>query len=112
LSEPSLPPFIKWSNYKSTDENNPDILELKVVETETFDTEYSVCVKVLLKKDQHWSEAILTLKSHNSANGSFLKLWIDGVKRGTIRKGTVIKIATWLGTSKNGHPIRRFRRLA
>jgi hypothetical protein len=107
-----LPPFIKWGNFKSTDENNPDILELKVIETEPFDTEYSTCVKVLLKKDQQWLEAILTLKSHNSVNGSLLKLWIEGVKRGSIHKDVVIKIATWLGTSKNGHPIRRFRRLA
>lgn len=102
-----LPPFIKWSDYKSTDEKNPDVLELKVVETETFDTQYSTNVKVQLKIGVQWVPRYLSLKSHDSANGSLLRDWMNGVQKGKIKKGKVVRIKTWLGISKNGRQIRR-----
>lgn len=101
------PPYIKWN--KSTDESNPDKREIKVVGTETFETEYSICVKVQEKRSGRWADAILPLKSHGSPNASLLNWWIDGVKNGTIRKGKVFTIMSWVGTSKNDHPIRRYK---
>lgn len=102
-----LAPFSKWNG--TTDENNPDIKEIKVVETETFSTEYSTCVKVQEKKDGKWTDAVLSLKSHNSVNAKLLNWWTRGLERGTIRKGIVFKISSWLRPSKNGHTIRDYR---
>ena len=39
------PPFLKLGNYKSKDENNPDIIKVKPLELETFETEYGVNVR-------------------------------------------------------------------
>jgi len=108
-ADTDLPPFLRWGNYKSGDENNPDILELKVLETETFETEYSVNVGILIKDGSEWIEVILPLKSHTSNNASLLKQWTINVKNGKLKAGKQFKLKTWLGTSKRTQrPIRRF----
>src|SRR5437867_12527894 len=106
MSQDSLSPFIKWSPFKSTDEKNPDIHELKAVEAETFPTEYSDNVKVQIRDGTDFGDAVLPLKSHNSANASLLNQWRKAVKEGKIKEGTDFKILTWLGISKgNKRPI-------
>ena len=47
----SLAEFIKWGQYKSKDQNDPNVLELKVSELEPFETAYSINVEVLQKVD-------------------------------------------------------------
>jgi hypothetical protein len=102
--------FIKWSVFKFTDSDNPGILEFKVIGTETFDTEYSTCVKVLCKKEgEKFVEVILPLKAHNSTNGSLLRQWQSAVESGQLKAGKQGKILTWLDKSRNGNPIRRFK---
>lgn len=109
MSQDALPPFIKWGSYKSTDEKNPDILELKVVETDTFETEYSTNVRVQLKKGTNLKDVILPLKSHNSTNVSLLNKWNSLAESGKIKQGTKLTLKTWLGTSRySKRPIRRF----
>lgn len=103
----SPPPFTKWNG--SIDENNPDIKEIKVVETETVSTEYSTCIRVQEKKEGKWTDAMLSLKSHNSANAKLLNWFVEGLKRGTVRKGKVFKISSWLRPSKNGRTIRDYK---
>lgn len=103
------PPFIKWGDCHSKDENSPDVLEIQVLDTETFDTDYSINANIKQKENNQWTEKVLPLKSHDSANASLLKQWFDGIKTKKIRKNSTGKILTWLGTSKNGNPIRRFR---
>jgi hypothetical protein len=100
--------YIKWGSSKSHDKENPDVLELKVAETETFETEYSTNVKVQQKENNGWKEAILPLKSNTSDNASLLQLWQKRVKDGLIKKGKKFVLKTWLGLSKNNRPIRRF----
>lgn len=107
MSENILFPFIKCGSYKSTDKDKPDILEIKVVDTQTFETEYSINVPVQLRDDKKWNDMILPLKSHNSTNASLLRQWSIATKEGRLKKGKIIKIETWMGTSKNGNPIRR-----
>jgi hypothetical protein len=102
-------PFIKWGNYKSTDKNNPDILKLRALETETFETEYGTNAEVQLHDGTKLSDAVLVLKSHASTNASLLNAWTRAVKDGKIKAGTIFVLKTWLGTSKNKHPIRRFK---
>lgn len=102
------PPFIKWGNYKSNDPNKPDILECKVIDAETFDTEYSTNVKISIKENEEWKEKILPLASHDSDNKALLNLWTKSVKEKNINKGKTFHIKTWLGISKNKRAIRRY----
>jgi hypothetical protein len=104
----SLPPFVKWGDYKSRDADKPDILDIKVLDPTLFATEYSTNIRVEVKSDQTWTEAILPIKSHSSNNASLLTKWTDIVKKGKIKKGFVCTIKTHLGISKNDNPIRRF----
>lgn len=101
-------PFLKWGTYKSTDQNKPDILEMQVVDEETFQTEYTINVKVLLKEGKKWNEVILPLRSLESKNESLLKEWKKKAQKDLIKAGKKFKLKTWLGVSKNGRPIRRY----
>lgn len=103
------PPFLKWGNYKSNDENNLDVLELKVIETEPFETEYSVNVNAMLKDGSEWTDIILPLNSHNSNNRSLLAQWRRYTENGLLKLGKKLRLKTWLGVSKRtGRVIRRF----
>lgn len=102
-------PFLKWGDYTSRDENTPDVIDIKVCSLETFKTEYSENVQVLLKTPNGLEYRILPLKSHTSNNASLLKLWKQGVREKKIKKDSRIQIRTWMGESKNGFPIRRFQ---
>ncbi len=42
------PPFLKWGDYKSKDDKNPDILHIEVLDTVTFETEYNICVRAMV----------------------------------------------------------------
>jgi len=105
----TLTPFLKWGSFKSHDQNKPDILETQVVDVETFETEYTTNVKVLLKEDKKWNEVILPLKSHESKNEALLKQWKKNAQKNLIKSGKKFKLKTWLGKStKSDHEIRRF----
>ena len=101
-------PYIKWGDYTSKDETNPDILDIKVSDLDTFETEYSVNVQILLKVEDKLECRNLPLKSHTSKNASLLNMWKKEVREKRIKKDARIKLETWLGESKNGFPIRRF----
>jgi len=100
--------YLKWGSFKSQDSEKPDVLEFKVLDTETFDTEYSTNIKALHKTNNGWNEVILPLKSHSSYNKSLLTLWEKAVKKREAKSGKKFSIRTWLGVSKNDRPIRRF----
>jgi len=100
--------YIKWGDYKSNDSDNPDYLEFKVSDLETFETEYSVNVQILLKIDDKLEYRNLPLKSHTSKNASLLKQWNEGVRTKKIKEGNRIRMQTWIGKSRNGFSIRRF----
>jgi len=102
-------PFIRWGDYHSKDENNPDVLEIQVLDTETFDTDYSINANVKHKENDQWNDKVLPLKSHDSNNAALLKQWLDRIRAKKIRKGSTIKILTWIGISKNNHVIRKWR---
>jgi len=101
-------PFVKWGDYKSSDSNNPDTLKIKVCDLDTFETEYSENIQVLLETTNGLESRILPLKSHTSLNASLLKMWNKSIQEKKIKKDSTIKLNTWLGESKNGYPIRRF----
>jgi hypothetical protein len=97
--------FITLGSFKSRDQKNPDVIEAIATEKETFETEYSACINV---QDKDGNARILPLKSHNSRNVSLSQKWTSCTKSGKIKKGKKVTIRTWLDTSKNGNPIRRF----
>ena len=107
MSKPELTPFIKWGSFKSTDQNNPDVLELQVSEVATFETAYSVNVQVLQKDNGKWIEKILPLKSFESKNSILLQEWQKNKSK--IKVGKKFLLKTWLGKStKSDFPMRRF----
>jgi len=108
MSETLFPPFLKWGQCKSKDEKNPDVLNFEALETDTFETEYSINVKALMQSDGEWNETIIPLQSFESKNKQLYTLWLDAVKSNKITAGKKFSIKTWLGISKNKFPIRRF----
>ena len=104
MSESLFPPFLKWGNYNSKDENNPDILKVEPLELETSETEYSI--NVIVKVDGE--EKTIPLHNFESKNRRLFQLWIKAKKEGRIKTGKKFKIKTWLGISKNNFPIRRY----
>ncbi len=109
MTQTEWPPFLKWGQYKSTDENSPDILTMRVKDTEPFPTKYSTNVNAKLQYGQEWTDVIIPLKSHESNNASLLTQWQMYVKKGLLKEGKELVIKTWLGTSmRTGKPIRRF----
>ncbi|AJW71056.1 hypothetical protein [Nitrosopumilus adriaticus] len=101
-------PYIKYGSFRSNEKTKPDIVEFKVKELDTFDTDFSTNVVVLQKSDKEWNEVILPLKSHDSVNESLLRLWRRGITDKLITPGKEFVLKTWLGLSKNQRPIRRF----
>ena len=76
MSETTYPPFFKVSEHcKSTDPGNPDILTVKFLETETFETEYGICINANINgTDYAW-----TVHNFNSKNRHSRPLyWIVG----------------------------------
>ncbi len=108
MSESLFPPFLKWGQYKSKDEKNPDVLNFEALETDTFETEYSINVKVLKESDGEWNETNIPLHSFESKNKQLYTLWHSAVTSNKITAGKKFSIKTWLGISKNKFPIRRF----
>lgn len=102
-------PFIKWGIYKSNNKNQPDALELQVVDPEIFETAYSVNIRVYEYVENQKIEKILPLKAHESLNNTLLKEWEKNAKKDLIKPNKIFKLFTWLDVSKNGRPIRRFR---
>lgn len=104
MSESSHVPFLKWGDYKSKDEKNPDVLEVEILESETFETEYSINLHA--KVDG--AEKIIPMQSLGSKNKQLLQKWNDAIRNNKVRIGKKFKLKTWLGISKNKNPIRRF----
>lgn len=102
------PPYIKFGVFRSNDKSNPDSVELRVKNIETFDSDLSTNVIVERKTLDSWEDAVLSLKSHDSENATLLHLWQKCIRDKTLKKGKKFILRTWLGLSKNKRPIRRF----
>ena len=107
MSESAYPRFLRWGEFTSRDEKNPDILEWKVTETDTFETEYGICVNAKINNEIR----AVSLHNFSSANKSLLNLWNDGIKKNKIQNNSKFQLLTWLGQSiKNkDREIRRFK---
>ncbi len=108
MSESLFPPLLKWGQYKSKDEKNPDVLNFEAQETDTFETEYTINVKALKESDGEWNETNIPLHSFESRNKQLYTLWHDAVQSDKVTAGKKFSIKTWLGISKNKFPIKRF----
>ena len=66
-------------------------------------------IYVELKDGQGWTQVFLPMKSHSSANAALFNKFKELEEKGKIMVGTMLKIRTWLGTTKKtGRPIRRY----
>ena len=104
-----FPDFLKWGKYTSRDGKNPDELIIRVIELDTFETQSSVNVNADVKYDGVFVRRTIPLKSHDSVNASLLNLWITNSRSKIFKENKKIRLLTWLGISKNDHPIRRWR---
>lgn len=93
-------PWIKWSDYTSTDANIADLLEIKVVVTATFEARYGKAVQVLVKKGIEWVPYNLPLKANSSNNGKLEYLWDVNTQNGRIKPGAEFILKTWKRKSK------------
>lgn len=98
------PNFFRMGTCKSEDGSNPDVIEVKVLDTAIFETDLSVCSKVEID----CMETILPLKSKTSNNPRALNLWNNGVVNGRIKTGTEFMVKTWLSKSRNDRTMRMF----
>ena len=94
MSNDSFPPFLKWGSYKSRDENNPDIIAAKIIDSEPFPTEYDM--NVLAEIDGKPMNIPLKAKSSNK---SLYKQCMNLLNQGKIKEGTILTIKTLLGKS-------------
>jgi hypothetical protein len=98
-SDTSLTPFLKWGDYKSSDEKNPDVIEMLIVESEPFETTYSTNIKAEIKSKENNGLFIIPLHNFESANkgllNEFSKMW----KSRKIKDGSKIIVKVWLGIS-------------
>lgn len=107
MSDTLYPPFLKWGEYKSKDEQNPDVLNWEVIADTTFETEYGICTNAKINGE----EKSVSLYSFNSPNKQLLLLWNDAVKEEKIKPGVKFKLLSWKGQSKTNkdREIRRFK---
>ncbi len=94
MSDTLLPQFLKWGNYKSKDSENPDIIQVEIIDPEPFETQFDL--NVLAKMDMVDTNIPLKAKSSNKIlYRQYNKLLHDG----KIKSGTVLEIKTWLRKS-------------
>jgi hypothetical protein len=103
-------PWLQWRQYESRDNAKPDLLHLKVLEIETFETKYSTAVKVLLKEGNKLEPCFVSLKSKASPNSKLLDLWDENVAKGRIQPGKEFVLETWKRESKktSGKTVRDY----
>src|SRR6476659_5166890 len=105
MSETEFPPFLKWGSYPSKDKEKPDILEVEILETETFETEFSTNIRA----NVGGVEMNIPLQNFESKNKQLLKKFLKAQKKGKSQVGTKFKIKTWKEPhpKKKGYEIRR-----
>lgn len=106
MSDSVFIPFFHWSECKSSDEKNPDVIRLHIVDGEPDDTMYSTNIDGIIEnKGLHK----IPLHNFDTANKALLvqytKLW----KTQKIKNGDDIIIAAYMGVSSKDKT-RKLRR--
>ena len=107
-NESSLTPFLHWGEYKSKDENNPDVLHLKVVDAEPFATTYTMNIDAEVDAKGIYK---IPLQNFESPNKALLNQWTKLWKEQKIKDGSSVTLYTWLGVSTRNadKSIRRWK---
>ena len=89
----TLPPFLKWGDYKGR-EGNPDIITVEIIDPEPFPTMYdwNVLAKV------NMIDMNIPLKA-KSTNKILYRAYNKLLRDNKIKVGTLLKIKTWLRKS-------------
>jgi len=95
-SESSLTPFYHWGENKSKDQNNPDVIYLKVVDAEPRETTYSINIDAEVD-----AKGLHKIPLHNfeNKNKALIVEWTKLWKSGKIKDGSSVIVHTWLGIS-------------
>ena len=101
------PRFLSWGEFKSKDEKTPDVIECTILDEDTFETEYGICINVKIDNEIR----AINLYNFGSSNRSLLTQWNEVKKNGKIKQGNKFKILTWMGNSQSNkdRKIRRFK---
>lgn len=91
-----FPPYLKWGDCRSSDEGNPDILKVQVLDDKTFETKFSTNIRA----NVDGIEKIIPLHNFESKNKVLLIKFTKAKKEGRIKVGKTFKLKTWLGVSK------------
>jgi hypothetical protein len=85
MSENDYPPFFKVSEHcKSSDADNPDLLNVKFLQEDTFETDYGICINANINgTDYSW-----TIQSFESKNRSLYKIIRELIKSGKLMSRT------------------------
>jgi len=104
----SLTPFLHWGEYKSKDQNNPDVIHLKVVDAEPTATTYTMNIDAeVVGKGLHK----IPLHNFESPNKALLNTWTKLWREHKIKDNSSVTINTWLGISTRNaeKTIRRWK---
>ena len=100
-------PYLKFGVYKSTDKLHPDVLNITVMDKETFESAYSTNTRIKLDD----KDCYLPLQNKNSDSKTLLELWKkEVVNNPAIKIGSKVILYTFLGKSTRNKQfdIRRF----
>ena len=89
----TLPPFLKWGDYKGR-EDNPDTITVEIIDPEPFPTKYDW--NVLAKVDMIDTNIPLKAKSTNKI---LYRAYNKLLRENKVKVGTLLKIKTWLRKS-------------
>ena len=100
-------PFIRWSECKSTDMNNPHVRRYKLVGTEIYESIYAEYLLVEDNTEGQGQRKKLPVKSYDSNNDWLKKQLNEHISKGTLVPGQEFTVKRWLEKSKDGKWQRR-----
>lgn len=98
MSEKKYTPFLKWGNYKSKDKNNPDVLNVEIIDAEPFSTQYDLNVLCVVNGE----EVNVPLRT-KSSNKKLYRQYTSLLQQKKIKTGSKLVIKTWMSKSTR-HP--------
>ncbi|NMJ86976.1 MAG: hypothetical protein EX285_03945 [Thaumarchaeota archaeon] len=100
-------PYVKFGDYQSKDRLHPDVLNITIMDKETFESTYSTNARIKLDG----KDCYLPLQNKNSKSETLVELWKNEVvDNPAIKIGSDLVLYTWLGKSTRNkqYDIRRF----
>ena len=110
-------PLVHWTDFESTDSDNPDIVRFKCIGTATESShlpdgvtvEYVTVLYDTKGDGTNYVPRNLPLKYSNSTNSALKEQYVRAVGEGILKPGREFHIKTWKGIAKKSkHPFRDY----